>query len=33
VIPTTDAGRVGVISGNTFTPLPWNSKLDLSGAW
>lgn len=35
VIPTTGDGRVGVISGNTFTPLPGqgNSTADQSGAW
>jgi hypothetical protein len=35
VIPTTGAGRVGVISGNTFTPLPGqaNSPAAQSGAW
>ena len=35
VIPTTGKGRVGVISGNTFTPLPaqGNSTADQSGAW
>jgi hypothetical protein len=34
-IPTTGNGRVGVISGNTFTPLPGqgNSTADQSGAW
>jgi hypothetical protein len=35
VIPTTGTGRVGVISGNTFTPIPGqgNSTADQSGAW
>ena len=35
VIPTTGDGRVGVISGNTFTPLPaqGNSTADQSGPW
>lgn len=35
VIPTTGDGRVGVISGNAFTPLPGqgNSTADQSGAW
>ncbi len=34
-IPTTGTGRVGVISGNSFTPLPGqaNSTADQSGAW
>jgi hypothetical protein len=34
-IPTTGTGQVGVISGNTFTPLPGqaNSTADQSGAW
>jgi hypothetical protein len=34
-IPTTGTGRVGVISGNTFTPIPGqgNSTADQSGAW
>jgi hypothetical protein len=35
VIPTTGDGRVGVISGNSFTPIPGqgNSTADQSGAW
>jgi hypothetical protein len=35
VIPTTGTGRVGVISGNSFTPLSGqgNSTADQSGAW